>query len=163
LNYNEDKLSRVYLASIAAAKGTRKHAVAHELIDLRIKLPDDGKTMSLYVNDAIGYQMACEQPLVFGPHCWGTADTMCYRHETLRIHDLKTGANEASMVQLEIYAALFCLEYQFNPFELPMELRIYQNNGVKVHIPKGTDIVPIMDKIIAYSKLIEQIRSEVRL
>jgi hypothetical protein len=46
---------------------------------------------------------------------------------------------------------------------LPIELRIYQNNGVKVHIPDPTDIVHIMDKIISFSKRIEQIRSEVRL
>lgn len=163
LNYNDDKFDRVYLASLAAAKGTRKHAVAHELIDLRIKLPDDEKTMSLYVNDAIGYQMTCEQVLKYSANCWGTADTISHRHDILRIHDLKTGANEASMIQLEIYVALYCLEYEYSPMSLETELRIYQNNRAKIHIPDPTDIVHIMDKIISFSKRIDEIRSEVRL
>jgi hypothetical protein len=163
LNYNDDKLDRVYMASLAAQLGTRKHAVAHELIELGIRLPDDSKTISLYVNDAIAYRMTCEQRLVYSQHCWGTADTITYRHETLRIHDLKTGGNEISMMQLEVYAALFCLEYEFSPMALPMELRIYQNNRVKVHVPDPTDIVQIMDKIMTFSKRIEEIRSEVRL
>jgi Protein of unknown function (DUF2800) len=163
LNYNEDKLDRVYLASLAAQRGTRTHAFAHEAIDLGIRLPDNGKTVSLYVNDAIGYKMTCEQVLFGTPHCFGTADTISYRHDTLRIHDLKTGSSETSMQQLMVYAALFCMEYEFNAMHLPIELRIYQNNKAKIYVPEGDEIVHIIDKIIIFSKRIEQIRAEVRL
>ena len=64
------------------------------------------------------------------------------------------------MEQLEIYAALFCLEYRKKPGEIDMELRIYQNDDVLVHHPTAEDILPIMDKIIAFDKLINKLKIE---
>ena len=64
------------------------------------------------------------------------------------------------MEQLEIYAALFCLEYRIKPGDIEMELRIYQNDEVIVHTPTAEDIAPIMDKIIHLDKLLEQIDEE---
>lgn len=72
----------------------------------------------------------------------------------LRIHDLKTGVVPAHMEQLEIYAALFCLEYKKNPADLEMELRIYQNNQVVIHNPEPERIKYIMDKAIRFSDII---------
>lgn len=58
------------------------------------------------------------------------------------------------MEQLEIYAALFCLEYRIKPADIQIELRIYQNDEILVHQPTAEDIVPIMDKIIHCDKIL---------
>ena len=64
------------------------------------------------------------------------------------------------MVQLMIYAALFCLEYKVKPADIDIELRIYQNNEVLYHNPTAEDIVPIMDKIITFDKVIRKIKEQ---
>lgn len=74
------------------------------------KLPRLNKTLNAYVNDAIGYKMIPEQILFYSDNCFGTADAIVFRNGLLRIHDLKTGVIPAHMEQLEVYAALFCLE-----------------------------------------------------
>lgn len=61
------------------------------------------------------------------------------------------------MEQLEIYAALFCLEYKIKPGDIRMELRIYQNDEILVHEPTAEDILPIMDKIVHVNKMLEKI------
>ena len=61
------------------------------------------------------------------------------------------------MEQLEIYAALFCLEYKIKPGDIRMELRIYQNDEILVHEPTAEDILPIMDKIVHVDKMLEKI------
>ena len=78
----------------------------------------------------------------------------------LRIHDLKTGKVPAHFEQLMIYAALFCLEYDFKPSDIEMELRIYQSNEVLFMVPDISDIVPIMDRIITADKIISKIQIE---
>lgn len=114
----------------------------------------------MYVNDAIGFKMTPEQPLFYSENCFGTADAISYRNKLLRIHDLKTGLIPAHMEQLMIYAALFCLEYKVKPADIDMELRIYQNNEVLYHNPTAEDIVPIMDKIITFDKVIRKIKEQ---
>jgi hypothetical protein len=160
INYDEDKLDRVFLASQAARRGTELHALAHELIRLRVKLPEDNKTLSMYVNDAIGYRMTPEQILFYSENCYGTADCISYTREKLRVHDLKTGVTDASVHQLEVYVALFCLEYGIKPSEIECELRLYQNNEVRVYVPQPMDIVLIMDKIMTFDKRIKYLRAE---
>ena len=64
------------------------------------------------------------------------------------------------MEQLEIYAALFCLEYKKKPGDIDMELRIYQNNEILIHHPSADDILPIMDKIVTFDKIIEKLKLE---
>ena len=61
------------------------------------------------------------------------------------------------MEQLEIYAALFCLEYRIKPGDIKMELRIYQNDEILVHEPTAEDILPIMDKIVHVDNMLEKI------
>lgn len=56
--------------------------------------------------------------------------------------------------------ALFCLEYKVKPSEIEMELRLYQNNEILYHTPTAEDIVPIMDKIITFDKVIRKIREQ---
>ena len=41
-----------------------------------------------------------------------------------------------------------------------MELRIYQNNEIVVHHPTADDILPIMDKIVTFDKIIEKLKME---
>ena len=114
----------------------------------------------MYVNDAIGYRMTPEQVLFYSENCFGTADAIVFKKDFLRIHDLKTGVTPSSIKQLEVYAALFCLEYSKNPNNIRIELRIYQNDEVIVHEPHPEDILYIMDKIISFDKRIEKIKLE---
>jgi hypothetical protein len=114
----------------------------------------------MYVNDAIGFRMTPEQPLFYSKNCFGTADAISFRKNLLRIHDLKTGVTPASMHQLEIYAALFCLEYSVNPKDISIELRIYQSNEIYIHNPDAEDILEIMDKIAKFDKAIEDVKAE---
>lgn len=164
LNYDEEKLVNVYSNFLARQKGTVLHNFAAQCITLGQKLPKSKKTLNMYVNDAIGYKMTPEQILFYSENCFGTADTISFRANKLRIHDLKTGVVPAHMEQLMIYAALFCLEYgekyNFKPSDIEMELRIYQSDEVLYHEPSVDEIVPIMDKIIAFDKVIKRIKSE---
>jgi len=143
---------------LATQRGTRLHAWACETIQLGIKLPKSKKTLNLYVNDAIGYKMATEQLLYYSPNCFGTADAISFRQNVLRIHDLKTGESPTSMRQLEVYAALFCLEYHIKPSDIRIELRLYQLDEVLIYEPLPEDIYRIMDKIIVFDKQIEKIK-----
>lgn len=160
VNYDEQKLSDAFVKFLATQKGTELHDFACRCIQLGIKLPKTQKTLNLYVNDAIGYKMTPEQPLYYSDNCFGTADAISFRQNMLRIHDLKTGVSPTSIKQLEIYAALFCLEYRVNPSEIGMELRIYQSNEVLVHEPDPNRIKYIMDKIIVFDKRIEKLKLE---
>ena len=160
INYDEEKLAQSYLKHQATLKGTILHNFACQCIQLGQKLPKSQKTLNMYVNDAIGFKMQPEQILYFSDNCFGTADAIVFRNNLLRIHDLKTGVTKAHMEQLEIYAALFCLEYKMKPGNIDMELRIYQNNEIVVHEPHADDILPIMDKIISFDKVIEKLKLE---
>jgi hypothetical protein len=140
--------------------GSRLHQWAKDTIDLGIKQPKSKKTIYAYVNDAIGFKMSTEVVLYYSDKFFGTADAISFRDNTLRIHDLKTGITPVKMEQLEIYAALFCLEYKIKPGEIDMELRIYQNNEVLVHKPTAEDILPIMNKIIHLDKLLTKLESK---
>lgn len=160
INYDEEKLSAAYLKHLATLKGTELHDFACRCIKLSIKLPKTQNTLNLYVNDAIGYKMTPEQPLYYSDNCFGTADAISFRQNFLRIHDLKSGTTPASIHQLEVYAALFCLEYHVNPEEIKIELRLYQTNEVLVHNPDANRIKYIMDKIIIFDKRIEKLKSE---
>jgi len=161
INYDNDKIAESFNNFMATQMGTRYHEFAAECIRLGVKLPGrTRKTLNNYVNDAIAYKMTPEQILYFSDNCFGTADAICFRDDFLRIHDLKTGKIPAHIEQLEIYAALFCLEYHMKPADIRMELRIYQNDDILVHEPEVDEIVPIMDKIITFDKIINKIREE---
>lgn len=160
IRYSDDKIAEYYYSEYAKQEGTKLHALASELIQMGIKLPPEHKTLNMFVNDAIGFKMESEQVLYYSMNCFGTADAISFRKNKLRIHDLKTGKGPTHFEQLEIYAALFCLEYDIKPVDIEMELRIYQSNKVKQFIPEVDDIVPIMDRIITADKIISQIRIE---
>lgn len=158
LNYTDQKLEARYFATTAAQRGTDLHNLAHEAIRLGVKLSRTNKALSTYVNDAIGYKMSCEQPLFYSENCFGTADTISFRRGKLRIHDLKTGLVVASEQQLEIYAALFCLEYSVDPHSIDIELRIYQRDEIRVYVPFSERIIDIMNTIVDFDQQIQQIK-----
>ena len=161
INYSEEKLIQTYTNSMAAAKGTRLHNLAHQLIREGVKLPRTNKTLNLFVNDAIGFRMATEQILFYSFNAYGTADAISFRKNVLRISDFKSGVIPANMRQLEVYTALFCLEYTVKPSDIAVELRIYQNDEIEFYVPSLDDIVFIMDKIVAFDMLIENLKGEV--
>lgn len=158
LNYDEQKLEARFFAAMAARRGSDLHALAHEAVRLGVKLAKSNQALSTYVNDAIAYKMKCEQVLFYSPNCFGHADTISFRRNILRIHDLKTGITATSEKQLEVYAALFCLEYEVDPFEIRIELRIYQNDEVRIYEPIPDRIVTIMEKIVDFDRQIELIK-----
>ena len=160
VNYDDGKIADAYKKFLAVQKGTELHDFAATCIRLGQKLPRSTKTLNMYVNDAIGYKMTPEQVLYFSENCFGTADAISFRNGFLRIHDLKTGVIPAHMEQLMIYAALFCLEYKFKPSDIDMELRIYQSDDILIHNPSSEEILPIIDKIISFDKIITKIKSE---
>ena len=161
LRYDDKKLIESYHSMKAKELGTRLHAWAAETIQLGIKQPRSNKTLSAYVNDAIGFKMDTEVVLFYSQYFFGTADAISFRNNFLRIHDLKTGSTPVKMEQLEIYAALFCLEYKIKPGEIDIELRIYQNDEILVHTPTAEDILPIMDKIVHCNKILENMEGRV--
>lgn len=157
LRYDDEKAIEVYSNRKASELGTRLHQWAKDTIDLGIKQPRSKKTLYAYVNDAIGFKMNTEVVLFYSTRFFGTADAISFRDGMLRIHDLKTGRIPAHMEQLEVYAALFCLEYRVKPIEIDMELRIYQNDEVIYHNPSPEDILEIMDHIVHLNKLLEKL------
>lgn len=160
LRYDDDKALEVYINKKAAERGTKLHAWAKDTIDLGIKQPKSKKTIYAYVNDAIGFRMDTEVVLYYSDKFFGTADSISFRDGFLRIHDLKTGKLPVHMEQLEIYAALFCLEYKVKPGDIQIELRIYQNDEIIYHNPTAEDIVPIMDKIVHLNKILSKLDEE---
>lgn len=158
INYDEEKVEDSYSKFLATQKGVVLHDFAARCINLRQKLPKSNKTLNRYVNDAIGFKMRPEQILFYSNNCFGTADAVCFRNDLLRIHDLKTGVTPAHMEQLEVYAALFCLEYQIDPNDIEMELRLYQSDEILVHNPVPEDISEICNKIIHFDKIIDTIK-----
>lgn len=185
LKYSEEELFKKFVSNYAQSMGTSLHELAETLIKNNIKLKKTDKNLVLvhllkdgipraaididriydnfvaYVNDAIGFRLTPEQPLVYSEYCFGTADAISFRNNLLRIHDYKSGTLPAKMEQLKIYAALFCLEYKFKPGEIEMELRIYQNDEVIIHNPEADEIGPIMDTIIHSDKMIREMNGEV--
>lgn len=160
INYDAEKVAEAYYKYRAAQRGTELHEFAATCIRLGQKLPKSAKTLNMYVNDAIGFGMTPEQVLYYSDNCFGTADTIGFKKKVLRIHDYKSGVIPAHIEQLEVYAALFCLEYHIKPSDIQIELRLYQLDDIKYGFPSSEEIVPIMDKIITFDKIIKNIKSE---
>ena len=188
-NYDQEKLERVYRSKLAVERGTKLHQLAHDAIVLERLMPRNKDSFNMYVNDAIMFKMTPEQPLIYSFNCFGTADALSYKRNVLRIHDLKTGENEAHMKQLYIYAALFCLNYQNRVRELrkngasdveiaakfdvkvdelhfepekfnDIVLRIYQFNEFREEHPAPEEIRALMDIIVEHDRTIQNLKAE---
>lgn len=162
LNYDIEKLLSVYANKSAAKKGTKMHKFAAKCIKKRERLWKCKRTLNQFVNDAIGFGMDSEIRLYYSEHFYGKADAIFYdqNEKVLRIHDLKTGAIPAGMTQLEVYAALFFLQYadklKMPPEETMIELRIYQNSEVIIENPEPESIRKIMDIIVEFDQVLKQ-------
>lgn len=167
VNYSEERMEEVFFAGEAAARGSRLHDLAHKLIKEGIKLPRTNATLNMYVNDCIGWRMQPEVALFASTNAFGHADAIGYneKRRLLRISDLKTGVTPTSEKQLEVYAALFFVEYGrelgVGPFDVTGELRIYQNDEVRFYEMDPGRIVHIIDKIKTFDRLINEWRQEV--
>jgi hypothetical protein len=187
-NYDsKDKLFSLVCSSYAQEIGTLLHELASTAIKYRVKIPkiaakpiillyllshniprgiiDVNKYVDnfcAYVNDAIGFDMTPEQPLVYSKNAFGTADAIRFNEKKmhLRIHDYKSGVTKPCLRQLELYAAYFCLEYRIKPKDLTFELRIYWENEIIVGNPTAADIVPLMDKTIDYDNFISSLKGD---
>jgi hypothetical protein len=169
LRYDDDKAKEAYERKRAAERGTRLHAWAKETIDLGIKQPRSTKTLYAYVNDAIGFKMATEVVLFYTERFFGTADAISFRKDPktgrfrLRIHDLKTGVvgdPDKHFEQLKVYAALFCLEYNFKPAEIDITLGVYKKDEVAFCDPEPEEIIHIMNRIVHLDKLLRKMDNE---
>lgn len=151
LRYDREKLLNRLRTLQAAALGTEFHDTAARNIKRGIKLLECEECPILvdYVNDAVDFGMTPEQQLFYSFNCYGTADAIGFDevNRFLRIHDLKTGVTKASEDQLYVYAALFCLEYGFKPFEIEGELRIYQGDTVFEYPIDRMYLAHVRDKI----------------
>lgn len=184
LNYDEETLIRTYKRQYATTVGTILHELASDCIKNRIRLSKNAdrhliqlelirnkiptefidinsilETLVPFVNDAIGFGMTSELVLYYSENCFGTADTLSFRNNFLRIHDYKSGTLPTHMEQLLIYAALFCLEYKIKPSDIEAELRIYQGGEILYHRPQPEEIMDICKKIIESDNIIAKINS----
>ena len=134
----------------------RDQRIPRRAIDIDYIFPN----LMNYVNDAIALRMDPEIVLAYSSVAFGTADTIKFENDILRIHDLKTGISPVSMKQLEQYAALFFLEYgeieDAHPEHTRVELRIYQNNDVQVLQPEPERILSVMDQIVYASDFVQK-------
>lgn len=189
INDDKDSLVKRITSSYAQSIGTILHALAYRHIKYRIKMNKyDKKNVMLellsngipgividsidfdrmfenlmaYVNDGVGFKLSPEVVLYYSDNFFGTADAIGFNENDriLRIHDYKSGVIPAHIEQLEIYAALFCLEYRFKPHEIDTHLQIYQGADVLYHNPEPGEIKEIIDKIVEYDKFLNQIRLE---
>lgn len=184
LKYDPERIINNYISNYSVRIGTSLHELAAELIGvgerltktdkkfvsyhlrkagfdkklLRRYLSDFYPMFAAYVNDAIEMKLQPEVVLYYSDNFFGTADAINYIEQTntLEIHDLKTGVTPAKMEQLEIYAALYCLEYKVEPLKINYELRIYQGDNVLVHNPEPSVIRQHCDTIIFNNKTINQ-------
>lgn len=160
INYTPNRLAERWTTAQASAYGVFQHEYAQREIDNE-RLSDIAGTVGMYINDCIRDRMTTEQVLFYSENCFGTADAISFRYNKLKIRDLKTGVVKGSVHQLEVYAALFCLEYDKDPFKLSgIELSIYQDDEVIVYDADPEDVYLIMEKIQEFDKQITDMRRE---
>lgn len=170
IGYDDDKIRLTFHSQLQAARGTRLHGLASEHIELGVKMPQNNQTINAYVNDAIGFRMSPEVVLKATEHAFGTADAIGFRLEldpdtneqipVLRVFDLKTGTTRTNFRQLYIYCAYFCIEYDVDPYRIQFEVRIYQNDEVKVEFPSQEEIFRIMRKTRNATNIVDTLREE---
>lgn len=161
INYDEDKLDAMVFRAMASQRGTQLHELAQRMISLGVQLPRTTQTLNQYVNDCIGFRLTPEQVLFYSVNAFGQADAIGFRDNRLMICDLKTGVTETKFEQLMVYAALFCLEYSYKPTAIEIELRIYQNDDVRIEEGDPLEITSIMDKIVYFDRRINEVKEEV--
>lgn len=158
VNYDAPKLIRTYRNLKKKDEGTHIHNVASILINDRIRVEEKPKAFNMFVNDSIDMRMKSEQVLYYSRFFFGTADAIKYdvRRKELHIYDLKTGSTKPSFTQLDIYAALFCLEYNIKPEKLYFQTRLYQFDGCTINEPDPSDIRDLMERIKEFDHILKE-------
>ena len=174
LGYDAEKMAKTYDNKQNVARGTALHELASQLIKSRTELAPKKKALNLFVNDCIREGISSEVLLYYSDNCFGTADGIKWDKDAkeLRIYDLKTGVSKPSFSQLDIYAALFCLEYGVNPKKITVIQRLYQGNGyseqvtindkARVEGENDGNITWIMSHIKEMSSVIDAREAEIR-
>lgn len=159
VNYDEQKMKARFESWRGAARGTELHALAQRSIRLGVRLDPREQALAWYVDHAIELGLSPEQYLYYSDNCFGQSDAIGLVDGVLHVYDLKTGAGPvAKFTQLEIYAALFCLEYMVDPYDIGYELRIYQRDEIRDHQPYADTIASIMDNIREKDSLVEAMK-----
>ena len=179
-NYDIDKLIQRKVNSYATTIGTLLHEYAADNIKHKFKITKNDKRGVLrylsiehgiilqsieisrlfpnlmnYVNESIDFNMDPEVTLYYSDDFYGTADAISWEDGVLRISDLKTGVTPASFMQLENYAAFFCLDYKIKPTQIKhMEFRIYQNGEVMFAEPEPIILSPIIEQVIEFNRVL---------
>ena len=165
-NYTPEKLLHVYRNKQAAKKGTEDHEFASLCIKRRQRLWKCKRTLESFVNDAIGFGMESEKLLYYSNYFFGWTDAIVYKEKekVLRIHDLKTGETPGSFHQLEIYAALFFLQYgdrlNAHPNNTTTLLRIYQFDTFEEVETPSEVLEDVMETIVLFNKILVNEDSE---
>jgi len=158
INYDRQRLIDFYDTNGAQEKGTRLHALLAEAITCNrlYGIPNSNAfgvedTFGMYFHDACEFKMTPEVTLVYSDICYGHADAIAFdeKNRLLRIHDYKSGFRKAEFLQLEVYAAQFFAEYsdtlkfdfELDPYQCFIELRIYQNNECRIETPTSNYIL----------------------
>lgn len=160
INYDPDRLRTRFVTAQAAMVGSELHAYAAEAISLREWQVDEDSTVGFYVNECIRHGMSPEVVLYYSDNCFGTADAIDLQGNVLKIFDLKTGNSRTSEHQLEVYSAIFCLEYGFDPYTLAFDLRIFQNGEARCYVADPNYIVQIIEQILLFDAEIDRMREE---
>ena len=162
LNYDDEKLISFHENIMAKQEGVELHELASILINKKKKLAKLKDAFNLFVNDCIGFRMRSEQPLEYSENIFGTADAISFRDGVLMIFDLKTGTTRVSFKQLDVYAALFCLEYQVDPTSIKIVQRIYQFSEYVEVIADGEYIKEVMDRIVRCDYVLEKAKQRIQ-
>ena len=134
LNYDREKIRQRVLSARAVQRGTELHELAKHCIDMRTPLDPSNGIISVYVKDCIAYEMDTEVSLMYSEDIGGTADALKFdmAEGILRISDLKTGERKASIAQVVLYAALWCLINRVDPMSIGYDLRIYGHTSQRL-------------------------------
>jgi hypothetical protein len=160
INYTPERLVQRWHSVQATLIGIQQHQYARDCIDAGLMQSDESTLLGRYINDCIRFGMSAEVILYYSPNCFGTADAIAFENHKLRISDLKTGQIPGSIHQLEVYATLFCLEYDIDPYDIRIELRLYQGNEVAVYDADPEVILFIQKKIIIFDHRVNQLKRE---
>jgi hypothetical protein len=55
---------------------------------------------------------------------------------------------------------IFCFEYDVDPADIDIELRIYKSDQIEIYVPDLDDIIHIMEQIKFMDKLIDTMEKE---
>lgn len=147
IRYSKEKIVAKVNQWDTVQRGVDLHALAAEAIRLQVQLSSENGVISQYVRDAITYDCEVEVPLSYSQYIYGTADALRFDFstKTLYVFDLKTGKKEASTDQVLIYAAMWCLINNIDPYDIDFDLRIYSD--VNTIILRTEDNSGIQDKV----------------